>query len=352
MIPLGSPEVDQSGIEKVGNLLDSGLLSTGEVVADFEEMFSEFSSRERGVAVASGSIALELALEATFEKGDTVALSPYNCGSVLYSVQRAGLSPAFVDADPDTAALSADALRQTDHTIDGILLSHLFGHPADIKAILDIADTRDATIVEDFAQAPGATVNGRPVGSFGRVSICSFGATKNLTTAEGGMVVTDNEDIAEYVTQQRSNTGDVVPPPRSARMNDIEAAIGQSQLAHYDETINRKRSVASIYREELADVSVELFPVTSWATHVYHAFSILYNNADALAAHLRKNNVGTNRLYNTPLHKYEAAPPVHDSYPITERLANEVVLLPIHGQVTDAQAHTVAETVKTFCANQ
>jgi len=350
MIPLANPPISKEGIDDVTELLTSGQLSVGNVVPEFESSFTKMVECEYGVAVASGSVALELALEAIFEKGDTVALSPYNCGAMLYSVLRTGLEPVFVDSESETGALSAEELRNT--AVDGVLLSHMYGHPAAIDDILAVADSIGAHVVEDVAQTPGATINNTPVGSIGRAGVCSFGATKNLTTAEGGMVVTDAEEIADYVANQRTNTHDVTPPPRSVRMNDIEAAIGLSQLDSYEETLVRKRSVAGIYRAKLAEQPVELLDVQPWATNVYHAFPVLHPEADALAAHLRDRDIGTSRLYETPLHEYDAAPPSDDEYPVAERFAAEVVLLPIHGQVTDSQARTVADAVVDFCANQ
>lgn len=352
MIPLGSPSISESAIEEIGDLLARGILSTGEVVCEFEDAFSSSVSRTHGVGVVSGSVALELALEATFNAGDVIAVSPYNCGSVLYSVLRAGLKPLFVDVEPETAAISPEVLDTVDEEIDGVLLTHLFGRPAAVAEVLEVARHRDTPVVEDFAQAPGATIGDEPIGSFGRVSVCSFGATKNLTTAEGGMVVTDDEALADYVAEQRTNTDDVTPPPRSVRLNDIEAALGLSQLATYEERLERKRSVAAVYHDELTDLSIDLLPRPAEATCVYHAFPVMHHDADALAAHLRRENVGTNRLYDELLYEYEAAPSTSQRCPVAEQFADEVVLLPIHGEMTDTDARTVASTVRSFCANQ
>jgi len=352
MIPLAAPRVSDAGQKRVTELLANGVLSTGDVVADFEDAFGSFVSRTHSVAVASGSVALELALEATFSEGDTIALSPYNCGSMLYSVQRVGLTPVFVDADTATGAIAADALGTLDEEVDGVLVSHLFGHPADVDGLRAVADTLGATIVEDFAQAPGATVGSEAAGSVGHVSICSFGATKNLTTAEGGMVLTDERRVETYVSRQRSNTADVTPPPRSVRMNDIEAAIGLSQLDRYEEILEWKRSIATIYRDELADTPVGLFPVAPCVSHVYHAFPIRHENADTLAAYLRDAGVETGRLYDTPLHQYDSVPEATGTYPVAERFSNEVVLIPIHAELTREEAHRVATVVRRFPENQ
>jgi dTDP-4-amino-4,6-dideoxygalactose transaminase len=135
-------------------------------------------------------------------------------------------------------------------------------------------------------------------------------------------------------------------------MNDIEAAIGLSQLDTYDEKLDRKRSVANIYREELAAKTVELLPEQEWATDVYHAFPLLHPRADVLAEYLEEQDIGTSRLYQTPLHDYEIARSHTGNYPVAERFAAEVVLLPIHEQVTDFEAKTVANTISSFLRNQ
>lgn len=343
-IPLAAPHVPEEGVERVAELLRDGNLSTGEVVTEFEDAFSDIADRDHGIAVASGSVALELALEATFEDGDQIAVSPYNCGAVLYSVLRTGLAPVFVDADPETGSLSAEALRTA--SADGVLLTHLFGQPANVGPILDAAESIGATVVEDFAQAPGARYDGQPTGSFGRVGVCSFGSTKNVPTGEGGMVVTDESAVAEYVRSQRSNASDVTPPPRSVRMNDLEAALGLSHLACYDEILEGKRAIADVYREAIE--SVELPVLDNRATHVYHAFPVQVDDADGLVAHLEANDIETSRLYDLPLHKYSAVPATEDRFPGVCQLSNRIVLLPIHEALDREKAWQVATVVEDF----
>lgn len=343
MIPLAAPQVPAAGVDRVQSLLESGTLSTQEVVAEFEAAFSTLCEREHGVAVASGSVALELALEAAFDRKEQVALSPYNCGAVLYAIRRADLTPVFVDADGETGAISPSALR--DVNVDGVVLSHLFGHPAKVGPILDAAAAIDAKVVEDFAQAPGATYEGRPTGSFGRIGVCSFGATKNVTTAEGGMVVTDDPDLTEYVRYQRSNVEDRSPPPRSVRMSDLEAAIGLAHLEAYEERIERKRAIAETYRERLSTLDLPL--LDDAATHVYHAFPVLSEGADDLATHLRSSGVETSRLYDLPLHEYDVAPAVTDEFPGARYFSDEVVLLPIYAGLADEQVERVVTAVQS-----
>jgi len=346
MVSLADPQLDEQTVERVSELLRSGTLSTGRIVSEFETAFRSIADREHAAAVASGSVALETTLEALFDRGDRIAVSPYNCGAVLYSILRSGLKPEFVDAEPDTCAIDPNGLDAVGKSLDGVVVTHLFGQPARIHDLLNVANERDITVVEDFAQAPGATVNDRPAGSFGKASVCSFGATKNITTAEGGMVLTDDESLAQRVVRGRSNTDDTMPPPRSVRMNDVEAAIGIGQLREYDDTVKQKRRIADVYRDE---INIGRQPVVrSDATHVYHAYPLRHPDADQLADHLETHGIGTSRLYNTPLHKYEAAPHVLESYPVAEALSAEVVLLPIHGGMTMEDAHEVARVVGSF----
>lgn len=346
MVPLADPQIDQETIERVSSLLASGNLSTGEVVKRFEHSFGAFSDREHATAVSSGSVALEMALEAVFDSGSRIALSPYNCGATLYSVLRAGLQPTFVDAEPDSCGIDPDSLSEVGSAVDGVIVAHLFGEPSLVGDLLDVSGLNDITVVEDFAQAPGAEADGRVTGSIGSVSVCSFGATKNLTTGEGGIILTDDPDIHKYVSRSRSNTGDVSPPPRSVRMNDIEAAIGLGQLENYEEMVAQKRRIADTYRRE---IDIGCHPTTrERATNVYHAYPVRHSDADRLASHLESNDIGTSRLYSEPLHEYEEAPPGDRSFSVAEALSAEVVLLPIHAGMSKADASEVVRALQSF----
>lgn len=346
MVPLANPQIDQETIEHVSSLLVSGDLSTGEVVREFEQAVGTFSDREHATAVSSGSVALEMALEAVFEPNSRIAISPYNCGATLYSVLRAGLRPTFVDAEPDSFGIDPDSLSEFGTTVDGALIAHLFGEPSRVDDILAVSTAHDITIIEDFAQAPGAEANGRVTGSVGTVSVCSFGATKNLTTAEGGIILTDDRAIEKRVSRTRSNTDDVSPAPRSVRMNDIEAAIGLGQLESYHEKVEEKRRIAEIYRQE---VDIGRHPVTRpSATNVYHAYPMRHAAADHLVSHLEKHDIGASRLYSKPLHEYKEAPAVDRSFPVAEALSAEIVLLPIHAGMSEADAREVVAALESF----
>jgi dTDP-4-amino-4,6-dideoxygalactose transaminase len=355
MIQLGNPLIGEAEIEAISELLADGHLSIGDVVASFEADFAELVERTGGAAVASGSVALELALGVMeFEPGDGIVLSPYNCGAILYSPLREDLVPVFADIDPATCNLDPDAVRTAisaaEVPVEGLLLTHLYGLPTDYEPLAEIAEEFDLTVVNDFSQAPGATYHGKQVGSLGDIGVCSFGATKNITTAEGGIVVSDDTASLETVRTLRSNTGDgTAEPQRSVRMNDLEAAIDIEQIDKYDEIRTRKRRVASIYRAGLPD-EIVLQPELSDRTDVYHGFPIRSTAREALADKLTNDGIATATVYDTPLYEYEACPHAVDpmSFPNTERVAAEVLLLPIHANVTEKQAEMIVDSITEF----
>jgi perosamine synthetase len=352
MISLGNPLVGEAEIEAVSDLLAEGHLSIGDVVAEFEEDFASFTNRAGGAAVASGSVALELALHVLdFDPGDGIVVSPYNCGAILYSILREDLVPVFADIDPATCNLDPGAVRaaikDANVPVEGLLLTHLYGLPADYDKFDQIATTNNLTVVNDFAQAPGATYEGEQVGALGDIGICSFGATKNLTTAEGGMVVSDDPEVLDTVRRLRSNTGsETTTLQRSVRMNDIEAAIGLAQLDRYDEILDRKRVVASIYRERLPSKLVGQ-PELPDRNDVYHGFPIRCPDRDDLASALADDDIATAPVYDTPLYEYTAYTESVDqpAFPNTEAVSSEILLLPIHAQVTDEQAMMIGDSV-------
>lgn len=357
MIPLGDPPIDDREIDAVEAALREGKLSTGSIVEEFEADVAEFADRAQATAVCSGSVALELALEGMdLQDGAGVIVSPYNCGAVLYSLLRQNLVPVFVDIDEATYGIDPKEVRRTiDHadvSVEGLLAVHLYGLPCEIDALEEIAGERDLVLVEDFAQAPGAEYDGRRVGSFGQVSVTSFGATKNLTTAEGGAVVGDDPELLDSVRRRRSNVGEPTEiTPGSLRMNDLEAAIGREQLQKYDEVLDRKRAAVEVYDVELPS-AVKTPPRLDDATHVFHGYPIRTADRDGLVGYLNDRGIGAAAVYDTPLTEYsqvaanETTAP--EDYPATYRLADEVLLLPIHGSISTEDAQQVADAVIAY----
>lgn len=357
MIRLGNPAVGEAEIAAVSEAIRAGTLSTGDIVDDFEMECADLAGRAHAAAVASGSIALELAIHTSdLTPGAGILVSPFNCAAVLYSVLREGCTPVFADIDPETynlapgtAEAAADA---ADQPVEAIVAAHLYGQPCEMDALERLAEQRGLTLIEDYAQAVGAEYRGSPAGSFGDVGVASFGATKNLTTAEGGVVVSDTAQRIDRVRSIRSNTNPPIEGEtlRSVRMNDLEAAIGREQISKYDDIIARKRAISTIYDERLSDV-VKTPVYRDHATHVFHGYPIRTPQRDALLNFLAGRDIESAAVYDTPLYEYPQVEAPNDpttAYPHTQQAVGEVLLLPIHGSLSREDANAVADGVEVF----
>lgn len=352
MVSLGSPRTGEDEIEAVSALLSRGELSVGDVVKQFEDRFGEFAGTKDAAAVCSGSVALELALEVSeLQSGNNVIVSPFNCAAVLYSLVRQNLQPIFCDIRKDSYNIDPDLAENELYRkdVDGILLTPLYGQPCEMDRLTEVARDNEVTVINDFCQSPGASYNGNNVATYGDVGVCSFGATKNITTAEGGMVVSNNMEHIEGVRDLRSNTnGDFETPLRSVRMNDIEAAIGIQQLNKYNDIIFDKRRVAEYYLDELTS-EVVLPQTRPNRTNVYHGFPIRTEDNVDLMEHLSEREIESSIVYKKPLYDYTLCPPIGTSrFPNTERVTNEVLLLPIHSNLTEDDMRKVVSGVNSY----
>lgn len=348
-----SPSTGSAEADAVADLLERGVLSTGERVEAFEAAFADLCGASHAVAVTSGSVALELALDAAgLRPGDGVVVSPFNCTAVLYSLRRRGLVPLFADVDEGTYNLDPEAVEaalESRPDARGLLLTPTYGLPAGVEALTSLAAEYDLTVINDFCQAPGAEVDGRPVGSYGSLGVCSFGATKNITTGEGGMVVTDDAGLAREVRATRSNSGvDREDPPTNVRMSDVEAAIGLVQLDRYPDLLARRRDVANAYRESLPSAVVPQ-AVPADTSHAYHRFAVRVPDRDALQAALADAGVETSVGIEKPLYEFKCVEAAARSQcPRTEGLLSEYLLLPMHAGLDAAAARDIAGTIASF----
>lgn len=347
------PSTGTAEAERAADSLERGILSTGEIVENFETKFANMCGLNEAIAVTSGSVALELAIRAsTLSEEDRVIVSPFNCTAVLYAIQRSGLEPVFVDIDPATFNLDTEAVATTlkeAAAIDGLLLTPTYGLPEETETLNRQAEEHDLTVINDFCQAPGAVINGTRCSTVGDVGICSFGATKPLTTGEGGIVVTNDTTIAESVRQARSNSGvDRKEPPTNVKLSDIEASIGIEQLSRYTDLVERRRAVATTYHETLpAAVVPQATPADR--THVYHRFAIRTPDRDSLQSYLHANGVETAVGITKPLYEFECVDSHNKrSCPQTERLIDECLLLPMYPGLDPTDAGTIGDTVAAF----
>ena len=356
--------------EAIRQTLDSGRYILGGQVSEFEREFAAYLGAKRCVGVANGTDALHLALSAAgVVAGDVVITAAHTAVATVAAVEMAGASPLLVDIDPATFTISPEAVedairnyRDRPHInrISAILPVHLYGRPADMRAICDIARRYDLKVVEDCAQAHGATIQrmgGFKVGVFGDAAAFSFYPTKNLgALGDGGAVVTNDAEVAErvgllreygwrerYVSDQ---------PGFNSRLDELQAAILRVKLKYLDVENARRQEIARIYDDRLASTSLRLPERPVGVESVYHQYVARCDERDGLREHLRERGVGTLVHYPVPVHlqpAYRNRVPVHrGALPATEQAARQVLSLPMHAQLSDAQVERVCEVISRW----
>lgn len=350
MIPAARPLIGDEERAAVDRVMRSGMLAQGPEVAAFEEEFSKIVDGFHCVAVNSGTSALHLALLTLgIGPGDEVIVPSFTFAATANSVRLAGATPVFVDIEPATFCMdpAAAAAAVTQRT-RAIMPVHLYGHPADMAAIVALAEQHGLHVVEDAAQAHAASLDGRPVGTFGAAGCFSFYPTKNMTSGEGGMVTTPREDVARRLRLLRNQgmekryENEVVG--FNTRMTDLHAAIGRVQLGKLDTWTKQRQANAQFLAENLEGVVVP--PVAEGAVHVYHQFTVrvLDGDRDQFAARLAAGGVGSGVYYPIPTHALPSFGLELD-LPETARAAREVLSLPVHPALTDADLTAVVEVV-------
>jgi perosamine synthetase len=349
VIPAAKPIVGAEERAAVDRVLRSGMLAGGPEVAAFEQEFSQLVEGHHCIAVNSGTSALHLGLLAAgIGAGDEVIVPSFTFAATANSVVLSGATPVFVDIEPDHFCLDPMAVEAaiTERTA-AIMPVHLYGHPAAMSALTDIAERYRLAVIEDAAQAHGAALLGRRVGTFGTVAAFSFYPTKNMTTGEGGMVVTSDERVARQVRLLRNQgmgrryENEIVG--FNARMTDIHAAIGRVQLSKLPNWTALRRRNAALLDEGLRDLVV-VPAVAPEAVHVYHQYTVRVRNRDALQERLHQAGVGTGVYYPTPTHRLPSFDRALD-LPETSRAAREVISLPVHPSVSPRDIERIVAAV-------
>lgn len=359
MIPIAQPLMGEEEKRAVLEVLDSGMLAQGPRVQAFEEAFAKMCGVAHAVATSSGTTALHLALLAhEIGPGDEVIVPPFTFISTANAVLFAGAKPVFVDIDPVTFCLNPDALEATiTEQTRAIIPVHLFGLMADMDPIMAIAAAHNLAIIEDACQAHGATYRGRASGSFGTGTF-SFYPTKNITSAEGGMLTTDDPEIAESCRMRRQH-GMVIRYYQEGlgynyRMTDVHAAIGLAQLAKLHAFNAARIAHARTYSEHLKGVITPTVP--EGYHHVFHQYTVRVPGGmrDALADHLRAQGIGCGIYYPVPIHQqayYTQVLGYAVSLPEAERASAEVLSLPVHPALSEEDLATIVAAVNTFMAS-
>lgn len=360
-ISLADPVLTDEMVEVAEWALRDEYWLRGASVDDFEDDFSEFIGVEHAVAVDSGTRALYLALRSLgVGDGQTVLTTPATFVATANAIVMTGARPRFVDVSLDTYTIDhtgvEDALR-TEPNVGAILPVHLYGYPVDVEGLKRIAG--DVPILSDACQAHGASRTGIKVGARSSAAAFSFYPSKNMTVAgDGGMVVTDDRDVADTVRTLR-DVGRESEPYRheviapTARMNTVNAAIGRRQLNHLTRWNDRRREFAAKYAEELAGVDDLVLPPEDdgEVRSCWYLYVVRTERRDDLAAHLGDRGIETGYHYPIPVHlqpPYRRMGYEEGMFPNAERWAREVLSLPIHPSLTTSQVEYVAETIRAF----
>lgn len=382
-LPFAKPMVSEQAIADVADSIRKGWMAMGPKTVDFENKFAEYVDCKYAVSVNSATAGLHLAVMALINPGDEVITTAMTFASTVNAVIYAGGKPVLVDIDPHTFNIDINEVEKaiTPKT-KAIIPVHFAGRPCDMEALEALAEKYNLGIIEDAAHALGAEYKGKKVGA-GRgknhIAVFSFHPTKNITTGEGGMICTNDEDAAEIMSMQRQNgmskgawnryqaNGkahyDIFKPGLKYQMMDIQAAIGRDQLTHLEEFNNRRREIVARYQKELADVKGLILPpdIEDGNVHSWHIYTPLIDidtlgfSRDDFMAQMSKRNIGTAYHYQA-LHLFTCYGEITGlkagDLPNAEYVSERIVSLPLFPAMTDDDVTDVIEAIKEICGTK
>lgn len=363
---VNEPVLDGNEKKYLNECIDTNWISfEGPFVKRFEDGMAKLTNRKYGIAVANGSVALDTAVMALqIGEGDEVIMPTFTIMSCAAPIVRCGAKPVLVDADPLTWNMKVEDIEEkiTERT-RAIMVVHIYGLPVDMDKVIEIAKKHNLYIIEDAAEMHGQTYKGRPCGSFGDISTFSFYPNKHITCGEGGMVVTNDDDLAERCKLVRNLF--FSPKKRyiheelgyNFRMTNLQAALGCAQLEKLSKTVAKKRHIGSLYNQLLADVEGIQLPVshTDYAENIYWVYGIVLHDdintdADEVMKALGEEGIGT-RGFFWGMHEQPVFKKMHlfdgESYPVAEKLARRGFYIPSGVNLTDDDQMYVVEKLIT-----
>jgi dTDP-4-amino-4,6-dideoxygalactose transaminase len=341
--------------QAIQRVCESGWFILGEEVKKFERKFSTYIGTEHGVGVSSGTDAIMISLMALgVESGDEVITVSHTSGATAMAILLSGAKPIFVDIEEDTMLMDVTKIEsRITNKIKAIVSVHLYGHPVDMDPLIKISEKYNIPVVEDCAQAHGAEYKGRKVGSIGKLGAFSFYPTKNLGAyGDAGMIVTSDEGLykkllmlRQYGWEERDKS---VMKGVNSRLDEIQAAVLRVKLKHLDEYNEKRRNIAKLYNKLLGDSNVILPIEKDYAKHVYYLYVIRSKNRDELKQNLLKNGIQTQIHYPVPVHKQKAYLNLgyNANLPVTEKISNEILSLPMHPWLNENEIKKVSRLIK------
>ncbi len=347
-------EIKEEVLAVLTEILESSQYILGPRVRELEKRIAEYHSVSEAVGVASGTDALHLAVEALgIGEGDEVITTPFTFFATAEAILYTGAKPVFADIDQDTMNIDPVEIESkiTQRT-KAIMPVHIFGHPADMERIINLAKKYDLRIIEDCAQSFGAQINGKKTGSFGDMGCFSFYPSKNLGAfGDGGMVLLSDPSVADDIRRLRNHGSKGAYRHESvgfnSRLDEIQAGILLVKLKRIDEYNNKRRQKAALYNELLSDTVVK--PVEKpGAYHVYHQYTIRSRQRDEIQRHLSKNSVSSVVYYPIPLHLQEAIGFLgykKGDFPVTEEISEKVLSLPMYPDLEETSIRKIADII-------
>ena len=359
-IPVCEPKLDGNELRYVTKCFETSWISSaGENIQKFEQEFAQACGAKYGVSCTSGTAALHLALATLgVGRGDEVIIPTFTMIATANAVTYTGAKPVLVDSEPNTWNINVKKIEEKiTHRTKVIMPVHTYGHPADMDKILDIAKKYNLYVVEDAAEAHGSEYQGRKIGSMGDIACFSFYANKIITTGEGGMLTTDNEEMAKIARDLR---GHAFSEERhfwhnyigfNYRMTNLQAAIGLAQMEKFDENVRRRIQNAKLYNSMLKNIKgITLPPQTKGVKNVYWMYSILVNDEfgitrDELRKKLAKRGIET-RTFFIPIHLQ----PIYfrrynERFPVAEELCAKGMYLPSASTLTKEEIEYVVDSI-------
>jgi dTDP-3-amino-3,4,6-trideoxy-alpha-D-glucose transaminase len=344
--------------EAITKVLINGRYILGPEVEAFEDEFARYIGVSSGVGVGSGTEALHLALVSCgIGKGDEVITVSNTAVATVSAIVLAGCKPIFVDIDPKYYVMDTSKIEEViTHKTRAIVPVHLYGQPVDLDVLMDIAKRYNLRVIEDCAQAHGATYHGIPVGSFGDMACFSFYPTKNLgALGDGGMVVTSNTELSEKARLLREygwkerNVSDI--QGWNTRLDELQAAILRIKLRTLDNKNDKRKQLAQLYAEYLKGIDLVLPQSMDGTEHVYHLYVVRSNKRDDLMHFMHEKDIGALIHYPIPIHRqpaYYNHTYVQNDIRETERAAGEILSLPMYPELTLTEVNIITDTIRAF----
>jgi len=357
LIPIARPQLGPQEMDAVRAVMESGQLAQGARVDEFEAAFAAYVGARHAVATSSGTTALQLALESLgIGAGDEVLTVSFTFTASVSAILHAGARPAFIDIDRESFTMDPSQIESalTPRT-RALLPVSLYGNPADMPLITEIAAANSVQVIEDACQAHGAEYRGTRSGAWGN-GVFSFYPTKNMTTGEGGIITTNSDEVADRARLLRQHGMRERYRPEilgyNFRMTDINAAIGIVQLAKLPAANERRQAIAARYDAELHDVTLPKRRPGS--IHAFHQYTLQVAQRDEFARRLAELGVGSNVYYPVPVHRqvpFRDFAPAPNALPVTDRITEEILSIPVYPTLTDDEVDTIIGAVNTVSAD-